>query len=351
MASNGQTNLALNLDEVTKHINFDKNVKIYDLKNNPTEGYRNGSAKRRKSNGCNRVNQTTASTCFTLLGRWRSTVASFLSFRISGKWPKITFKISISYTSHTAAVLVCVFMRVFGSRSLDVLFFPPKYKGFRLQRQFRNSKVFHPFPFFSQHYLMMFGGTISVPFILTPALCIEENDPVRSAIVSTIIFVSGIITLLQCTIGIRYAIRSFSSWIKSLSNVFRLPIVQGGTFAFLVPTFAILNLPEWSCPAPEVMANMTYEDKTELWQLRMREVQGAIVVASVFQLAIGVFGIVWILWLSSCGILRIFYEGIVGLILRFITPLTIAPAIVMVGLSLFGAAGNMAGKHWGISAL
>ena len=45
-----------------------------------------------------------------------------------------------------------------------------------------------------QHYLMMFGGTISVPFILTPALCIEEDDPVRSAIVSTIIFVSGIVT-------------------------------------------------------------------------------------------------------------------------------------------------------------
>lgn len=180
----------------------------------------------------------------------------------------MTFHRGIFPVSHTAAVLVYVFIRVFGSRSLDVLFFHPKYKGFRLQRQFRNSKVFHPFPFFSQHYLMMFGGTISVPFILTPALCIEENDPVRSAIVSTIIFVSGIITLLQCT------------------------IVQGGTFAFLVPTFAILNLPEWSCPAPEVMANMTYEDKTELWQLRMREVQGAIVVASVFQLAIGVFGII-----------------------------------------------------------
>ena len=70
----------------------------------------------------------------------------------------------------------------------------------------------------------------------------------------------------------------------------RLPIIQGGTFAFLVPTFAILNLPEWKCPAPEVMANMTYEDKTELWQLRMREVQGAIIVASIFQVAIGAFG-------------------------------------------------------------
>ncbi len=43
-------------------------------------------------------------------------------------------------------------------------------------------------------------------------------------------------------------------------------------------------------PAPGVMANMTYENKTELWQLRMREVQGAIVVTSVFQFAIGVFG-------------------------------------------------------------
>ena len=44
-------------------------------------------------------------------------------------------------------------------------------------------------------------------------------------------------------------------------------------------------------------------------------------------------------------------KGFVGLILRFISPLTIAPAIVMVGLSLFGAAGNMAGKNWGISSL
>ena len=35
---------------------------------------------------------------------------------------------------------------------------------------------------------------------------------------------------------------------------------------------------------------MSYEDKTEEWQRRMREVQGAIVVASVFQLVLGYFG-------------------------------------------------------------
>lgn len=31
----------------------------------------------------------------------------------------------------------------------------------------------------------------------------------------------------------------------------RLPIVQGGDFGFLAPTFAILSLPQWTCPKPE----------------------------------------------------------------------------------------------------
>lgn len=30
---------------------------------------------------------------------------------------------------------------------------------------------------------------------------------------------------------------------------FRLPIIQGATFAFLAPTFSILSLPKWQCPA------------------------------------------------------------------------------------------------------
>ena len=63
---------------------------------------------------------------------------------------------------------------------------------------------------------------------------------------------------------------------------------------------------------------------------RMRQIQGAIIVASLFQLVIG-------------------YFGIIGLILRFITPLTIAPAVSMVGLALFEVAGSYAAGHWGIA--
>ena len=81
-----------------------------------------------------------------------------------------------------------------------------------------------------QHYLTMFGATVSIPFILCPLLCIRDDDPARGYIISTIFFVSGIVTLLQSTFGCR------------------LPIIQGGTFSFLVPTISILSLADFKCP-------------------------------------------------------------------------------------------------------
>ena len=81
-----------------------------------------------------------------------------------------------------------------------------------------------------QHYLTMFGATVSIPFILCPLLCIREDDPARGYIISTILFVSGLVTLLQVILGCR------------------LPIIQGGTFSFLVPTIAILSLDRFQCP-------------------------------------------------------------------------------------------------------
>ena len=57
---------------------------------------------------------------------------------------------------------------------------------------------------FQQHYLTMFGSTLSIPFFLMPKLCIEDDDPSRGYIISTMFYVSGLITLLQTTFGNRY---------------------------------------------------------------------------------------------------------------------------------------------------
>ncbi len=62
------------------------------------------------------------------------------------------------------------------------------------------------------------------------------------------------------------------------------------------------------------------------------QIQGAIAVAALFQVFIGM-------------------TGLVGVLLRFIGPLAIAPTIALIGLSLFGAAADFCAKHWGIAAL
>uniref|UniRef100_A0A8D8AFE7 Solute carrier family 23 member 2 n=1 Tax=Culex pipiens TaxID=7175 RepID=A0A8D8AFE7_CULPI len=163
-----------------------------------------------------------------------------------------------------------------------------------------------------QHYLTMIGAIVSIPFILTPALCMEDEDPSRGIIISTMIFVTGLVTYIQATWGCR------------------LPIVQGGTISFLVPTLAILNLPQWKCPSKDVIAALDPEAKTELWEVRMRELSGAIAVSALFQVFIG-------------------YTGLVGKLLKIITPLTIVPTVSLVGLTLFSHASETASKHWGIA--
>lgn len=43
--------------------------------------------------------------------------------------------------------------------------------------------------------------------------------------------------------------------------------------------------------------------------------------------------------------------GLPGLLLKYIGPLTITPTVALIGLSGFQAAGERAGKHWGIAML
>lgn len=45
------------------------------------------------------------------------------------------------------------------------------------------------------------------------------------------------------------------------------------------------------------------------------------------------------------------FSGLIGFLLRFIGPLTTAPTISLIGLSLYNTAGDKAGSHWGISAM
>ena len=149
-----------------------------------------------------------------------------------------------------------------------------------------------------QHYLTMFGSTVAIPLILAPAIGII--DPVEKGwLIATMFFVSGITTLLQTAFGNR------------------LPIVQGGTFSFLAPTFAICGM--------AALANAG-------WEVRMQHVQGAIIAGSLVEISVGA-------------------SGIIGRLLRFVGPITIAPTIALIGLALFKFGAPEAGRHWPIGGL
>uniref|UniRef100_A0A4W4FKH3 Solute carrier family 23 member 2 n=1 Tax=Electrophorus electricus TaxID=8005 RepID=A0A4W4FKH3_ELEEL len=157
-----------------------------------------------------------------------------------------------------------------------------------------------------QHYLTCFSGTIAVPFLLAEAMCVGFDQWATSQLIGTIFFCVGITTLLQTTIGCR------------------LPLFQASAFAFLAPARAILSLEKWKCNATGLLHT------EHIWYPRIREIQGAIIISSLVEVFIGAL-------------------GFPGVLLKYIGPLTITPTVALIGLSGFQAAGERAGKHWGIA--
>nr|XP_036875503.1 solute carrier family 23 member 1-like isoform X5 [Manis javanica] len=118
-----------------------------------------------------------------------------------------------------------------------------------------------------QHFLTALGGIVAVPLILAKDLCLQHDPLTQSYLISTIFFVSGICTLLQVLFGVR------------------LPILQGGTFAFVAPSLAMLSLPAWKCPEWTLNAsqvNTSSPEFTEEWQKRIREVLLALCISWLF---------------------------------------------------------------------
>jgi solute carrier family 23 (nucleobase transporter), member 1 len=155
-----------------------------------------------------------------------------------------------------------------------------------------------------QQYLTMFGATVLIPFIIGGAMGLPPAQ--LALLISTIFFCSGVCTLIQQS---------------PLGN--KLPIIQGGTFSFLGPTFSIIFL---------LSAEHATAAGIPLWQLRIQEVSGAIMIASVVEIFLG-------------------YTGIMAQVKKLISPIVIGPTIAMIGLALFGIGAPWMAGNWYISLI
>lgn len=139
-----------------------------------------------------------------------------------------------------------------------------------------------------QHVLTMFGATVAVPLLLGPQMGLEAAE--LAILVSSVMIASGVATFLQVTIGTR------------------LPIIQGVSFAFLGPFFAII--------AGTAGGGVT-----------MQYVAGAIIAGAALEIVLG-------------------YSGLFGKVREFISPVVIGPVIALIGLALFEVGAPQAGLDW-----
>lgn len=144
-----------------------------------------------------------------------------------------------------------------------------------------------------QHVLTMFGSTVSVPLLLGPVMNMTPGE--IAILVSSVMLCSGVATILQVTIGSR------------------LPIVQGVSFSFLAPFFAIIAF-------------------AKTGTLSMQYIAGAIILGSFVEIAIGHF-------------------KLIGKLRKIISPVVIGPVIMLIGLSLFKVGAPKAGTYWPVSGI
>ncbi|XP_073039842.1 nucleobase-ascorbate transporter 6-like isoform X1 [Primulina eburnea] len=136
-----------------------------------------------------------------------------------------------------------------------------------------------------QHYLVMLGTTVMIPTALVPQM--GGGNEEKAKVIQTLLFVSGLNTLLQTWFGTR------------------LPAVIGGSYTFVAPTISIILSGRWSDPDP-----------ISKFKKIMRATQGALIVASTVQIVLGFSG----LWRN---------------VVRFLSPISVVPLVSVAGFGLY----------------
>ncbi|KAI8025779.1 Nucleobase-ascorbate transporter 4 [Camellia lanceoleosa] len=148
-----------------------------------------------------------------------------------------------------------------------------------------------------QHYVVMLGTTVIIPSSIVPQMGGGNRE--KAEVIQTLLFVSGVNTLLQTLFGTR------------------LPVVIGASYTFVFPILSVVLADRYS----------VYVDPHDRFKRSMRGIQGALMIASILPILAGFLG-VW----------RIF--------VRLQSPLSSVPQITLVGLGLYTHGFPQYIPHW-----
>ncbi|XP_024524652.1 nucleobase-ascorbate transporter 1 [Selaginella moellendorffii] len=137
-----------------------------------------------------------------------------------------------------------------------------------------------------QHFVTMIGTTVLIPSLFVYEMGGNTEQLIR--VIQTLLFVNGVMTLVQSFFGTR------------------LPIVMNASFSYVIPIWRIVNSPRY---------RSIFEDYERFYHT-LRAIQGALICASIIQIILG-------------------FSGLWAVLLHYLSPLSVAPVIALVGLGLF----------------
>ncbi|KAI1719627.1 permease family domain-containing protein [Ditylenchus destructor] len=156
-----------------------------------------------------------------------------------------------------------------------------------------------------QQVMVCVSALLVIPFILADEVCPGRDvNFLRVRLISSTFVSSGISTIVQTTVGMRLA------------------LLQGTAFAYVPSVHAFMTLPEYKCTATDVdfVPREDYEHKMAL-------IQGCLL-------------------LSACVPMLIGATGLVGMLTKFIGPITVSPLILLLMISSVRLCVERIEKHW-----
>ncbi|XP_075480927.1 nucleobase-ascorbate transporter 3-like [Primulina tabacum] len=137
-----------------------------------------------------------------------------------------------------------------------------------------------------QHFVVMLGTTVLIANTIGTPMGGGSGD--RARVIQSLLFMSGVNTLLQTWFGTR------------------LPTVMGPSFSYVISVLGIVN----------DISGDTFPDDQHRFTHSIRAIQGALIVSSFVNIILG-------------------YSSAWGKLTRYFSPVIIVPAVCVVGLGLF----------------
>ncbi|XP_052796345.1 solute carrier family 23 member 1-like isoform X2 [Mya arenaria] len=158
-----------------------------------------------------------------------------------------------------------------------------------------------------QQSLSALASQLIVSLLVADVVCASQREDIKARLLSSTLLMSGVTTLLMNLIGIR------------------LPLFQGATTVYIIPLLLMSGIDDTFCTGRETdpglgllvnnMTNETLIHAADVFEERIfnniRSLQGSLMAAGVMHGIIGA-------------------TGLIGLLLRFIGPLTIVPTMILI---------------------